>query len=423
MANVSHHHHHTLWDTDDQNFWCPPVSDDLNSQSTTLNIDAEDVVSDLDLLDRENQVSFLMDLFHQRVEQSQVMGYPDLHQDSFPDSGFDVVGGNCEVVIDNLVLDFGLGSGIDLDVHDDCVDFEDFIGHDQYERDSDILDDGYFGDRGVSELEFGEAVSTVSVEIGNFGADNDGVAGFLSDSDSNPNDVALGIDLHSVEANHDDDIASVPLCLGSLMLDDRVEPEEEYDFGWEEVDGRVDERELLGMVLDPAEDEDDVSVTISDPEQPEDLVSVERTGVAGNLEWQVLLNAHNFEVNPEEHGHNVEPFFGDNVEYDMLFGHFAENESAPLGRPPASKYVVENLPEVVINAEDVKNNNALCAVCKDEINVGKKAKQLPCEHKYHGDCILPWLGIRNTCPVCRHELPTDDVEYERRKARRAGRVQ
>ncbi|KAF5734103.1 hypothetical protein HS088_TW16G00545 [Tripterygium wilfordii] len=366
-----------------------------------------------------------MDLFHQRVEQSQVMGYPDFHHDSFTDSDFGVVGGNCEVVIDNLVLDFGLGLGIDLEIHDDCVGFEDIIGYDQYEPESNTLDDGYFGDRGISELEFGDAVSTVSVEIENFGGDNVGVARFFSDSDSDLNDLALGIDLHSVEADdygfdHDDDIASVPLCLGPLMLDDRGEPEEEVDFGWEEVDGGVDEREFLGMVLDPADDEDDVSVSISDPEQPEDLVSVERTGVVGNLEWQVLLNAHNFEVNPEEHMHNVEPFFGDTVEYDMLFGQFAENESAPLGRPPASKYVVENLPEVVVNAEDVENNNALCAVCKDEINVGKKAKQLPCEHKYHGDCILPWLGIRNTCPVCRHELPTDDVEYERRKAQSAG---
>ncbi|CAL9076827.1 unnamed protein product [Musa acuminata var. zebrina] len=29
-------------------------------------------------------------------------------------------------------------------------------------------------------------------------------------------------------------------------------------------------------------------------------------------------------------------------------------------------------------------------------------------HIYHAGCILPWLGIRNTCPVCRHELPTQD---------------
>lgn len=107
----------------------------------------------------------------------------------------------------------------------------------------------------------------------------------------------------------------------------------------------------------------------------------------------------------------------------MFFGQFAENENALIGQPPASKVVVENLQSVVLVQEDVDNNNALCAVCKDEINVGEMAKKLPCTHFYHGDCIVPWLGIRNTCPVCRYELPTDDPAYERRRTQRAGRMQ
>ena len=53
-----------------------------------------------------------------------------------------------------------------------------------------------------------------------------------------------------------------------------------------------------------------------------------------------------------------------------------------------------------------------CPICLVEYSTGEKCKQLPCKHDFHPACILPWLGQTNTCPVCRHELPTDDEDYE-----------
>ncbi|KAF8045235.1 hypothetical protein N665_5370s0001, partial [Sinapis alba] len=88
------------------------------------------------------------------------------------------------------------------------------------------------------------------------------------------------------------------------------------------------------------------------------------------------------------------------------------DESGINGSPPASKRVVDELPDVEITSEELSIG---CAICKDEIVVEEKVKRLPCKHYYHKECIVPWLGIRNTCPVCRYELPTDDLEYERNR--------
>ncbi|KAL0343754.1 UNVERIFIED_CONTAM: E3 ubiquitin-protein ligase RING1-like [Sesamum angustifolium] len=110
------------------------------------------------------------------------------------------------------------------------------------------------------------------------------------------------------------------------------------------------------------------------------------------------------------------------MQYDVLFGQLVENENALKGSPPAAKSVVENLPSVVLTKEEIEENNnvVVCAVCKDEFAVGEKVTRMPCCHLYHGECILPWLSIRNTCPVCRYQLPTDDADYEKRRSERVG---
>ncbi|XP_051148077.1 E3 ubiquitin-protein ligase RZF1-like [Andrographis paniculata] len=70
---------------------------------------------------------------------------------------------------------------------------------------------------------------------------------------------------------------------------------------------------------------------------------------------------------------------------------------------PAPKSSIDSLQEVSITAES--DPTMLCPVCKDPFVVDSVAKLMPCKHTYHSDCIVPWLEINNSCPVCRFKLP------------------
>ena len=50
---------------------------------------------------------------------------------------------------------------------------------------------------------------------------------------------------------------------------------------------------------------------------------------------------------------------------------------------------------------------ACCPVCMDGFEVGGAFTAMPCSHKFHSTCLLPWLNDHNTCPTCRTELPLE----------------
>nr|KYP68217.1 RING finger protein 126 family [Cajanus cajan] len=96
--------------------------------------------------------------------------------------------------------------------------------------------------------------------------------------------------------------------------------------------------------------------------------------------------------------------------FDRLLEQFAQIEMNGFGRPenpPASKAAIESMPTVEIG-EALVQTDAHCAVCKEAFELHAEARELPCKHIYHSDCILPWLSMRNSCPVCRHELGGDN---------------
>ncbi|KAI3682798.1 hypothetical protein L1987_83050 [Smallanthus sonchifolius] len=94
----------------------------------------------------------------------------------------------------------------------------------------------------------------------------------------------------------------------------------------------------------------------------------------------------------------------DQVLETSLYGDYVDVEThgSRLGAPPAAGWFVKNLERVVVD-----ETGSVCVICKDNVGVGGVVNQLPCGHVYHHSCIVPWLNARNTCPLCRYELPTD----------------
>ncbi|XP_067330661.1 E3 ubiquitin-protein ligase RNF126-like isoform X2 [Channa argus] len=79
------------------------------------------------------------------------------------------------------------------------------------------------------------------------------------------------------------------------------------------------------------------------------------------------------------------------------------NQFENTGPPPADRERIKSLPTISITEEHV-GAGLECPVCKEDYSVGESVRQLPCNHLFHNDCIVPWLEQHDTCPVCRKSL-------------------
>ncbi|KIJ40826.1 hypothetical protein M422DRAFT_32112 [Sphaerobolus stellatus SS14] len=107
------------------------------------------------------------------------------------------------------------------------------------------------------------------------------------------------------------------------------------------------------------------------------------------------------------------------------------NGAAPPGEPPTPEEVMDGLPRIALR-DDHPMFNETCSICHEPFNPalaaaadaddelsGTKAKEpeaqkeeqteqlgveLPCKHAFHEECIMPWLKMKSSCPVCRTSL-------------------
>ena len=84
--------------------------------------------------------------------------------------------------------------------------------------------------------------------------------------------------------------------------------------------------------------------------------------------------------------------------------HQSINESN-LGNNPASNEIINTLKPKILS----KEKKCGCSICMDTLTPSDKICELDCKHAFHYDCIVNWLKIDNSCPICRKQLKSPQI--------------
>jgi hypothetical protein len=79
------------------------------------------------------------------------------------------------------------------------------------------------------------------------------------------------------------------------------------------------------------------------------------------------------------------------------------NMQQPQGPPPATTEVIDSLKTITVT-EKLIAEQPRCCICYDEFMCANTVTLLPCNHVFDKECIVTWLKLHNTCPVCRHSI-------------------
>ncbi|KAL6194967.1 hypothetical protein ACLB2K_036042 [Fragaria x ananassa] len=81
-------------------------------------------------------------------------------------------------------------------------------------------------------------------------------------------------------------------------------------------------------------------------------------------------------------------------DYEMLLA--LDENNHQLGGATANQ--INNLPQSTVQTDA---SEEACAICLETPTLGETVRHLPCLHRFHKDCIDPWLNRKTSCPVCK----------------------
>ncbi|PWA00581.1 hypothetical protein BB558_003383 [Smittium angustum] len=92
---------------------------------------------------------------------------------------------------------------------------------------------------------------------------------------------------------------------------------------------------------------------------------------------------------------------------DDIITQLMEQSQGRNAPPPSSEEAISSLPRRIIDEESLKTNKE-CGICMEEYIINDKVVSLSCNHEFHEDCILKWLRVNGTCPICRITIQTPE---------------
>ncbi|CAA0811494.1 Zinc finger- C3HC4 type (RING finger) family protein [Striga hermonthica] len=65
---------------------------------------------------------------------------------------------------------------------------------------------------------------------------------------------------------------------------------------------------------------------------------------------------------------------------------------------------IETSSGYMANDQILSSEDAECCICLCPYEDGTELHALPCNHHFHSTCIVKWLKMNATCPLCKYNI-------------------
>uniref|UniRef100_UPI00358E22B4 RING finger protein 148-like n=1 Tax=Myxine glutinosa TaxID=7769 RepID=UPI00358E22B4 len=71
-----------------------------------------------------------------------------------------------------------------------------------------------------------------------------------------------------------------------------------------------------------------------------------------------------------------------------------------------AKRAINGLPQRAVqqDSKEMQPDSEPCSICIESYSTGEVLRVLPCRHKFHRQCVDPWLLGHRTCPMCKLDI-------------------